>query len=186
MFNSPRLPVAAIVVALSAATAAIDVHGADAPGTGPNAVNVTVTGPQTRVSVPSTTSSIHVTGVSGIWCAVDSPNFQAMLTSEVAARGGDVNALLSGVGAATSRKAKLDLLFKCQPGDKVCARLSDVLVSTTSPHVALSSAQRDQLRTGQPVQLELEQTLGVRACYTTAQIDAVIAEAVRVLQMAAK
>jgi hypothetical protein len=195
MFALQRLSASAAVVGFLLSLTALNDARAQASSAGdrPVVVSVTLAGAQTNVPVAAGVNRVEVVGAPGIFCtAGDAPDFRALLTAMVAGTpamsGYSPQDLLNVARRDGSRIDRLDQVFgggafrnpsgnghglaEVVPGQSIVGRRD------------LTLAELIQLRSGQQVQLPAEPILSVKACYTAEQIDAVLAEAARVLLMA--
>ncbi len=196
MFALQRLSASAAVVGLLLSLTALDDARAQASSAGdrPVVVSVTLAGAQTSVRVAAGVNRVEVVGAPGIFCtAGDAPDFRALLTAMVAGTsamsGYAPQDLLNVARRDGSRIDRLDQVFGGgafrNPSGNGHGLAEVVPGSQRIPgRRDLTLAELIQLRSGQPVQLPAEPILNVKACYTAEQIDAVLAEAARVLLMA--
>jgi len=198
MFDLQRLPVAARLLVLFLYAAAISHAHAQASSASDSGgvVNLTadIAGLQTNVPVPvpsptTTTYEFRYERVSGVWCVPPAgrtgpPNFQALLTRKVA-DGGSPSNLIRNVRNGASRVAKLNELFNNDRGEGHGlvegvggAGRGSFRINLDQPNPVVP-----RLRTGQTVQLAINDEWA-KVCYSDTQVDAIIAEAVRVLELA--
>ncbi len=141
-----------------------------------------------QVAVPVSVKQVVVTGARDIWCMTAAPDFQAWLTVNLATRnGGQLRQLRTQVGSA-ARAIKFELLFggdessltgtgvRRDAGRSIAAPIDSTAVGHT-----FSESEKAKILTGQPVEIPLP--MANRYCFSSQQIDVIVAEGLRVLDL---